>query len=288
MLKNWFKKGLKIFGIALVVLILAVTFLILRFTRPQSDQQIVDEFENDTVQPTIDHFNYSDKEVRVIKMQKKIDTSLTTIVFVHGSPGSSMDFKRYLKDTALNKRANLIAYDRIGYGNHNRGEVLNSVEKELEVLNQVMNGINSEKIILVGYSYGGTIVMASPKKYKKKISLAASVRGDLEPMFWILNIYKWKFTRPLVPIVFQAAAREKLKHITELPNLENQWNISESKVLSIHGTSDKIVPFENSVFLEKIMDRDKFKLLPIEGGNHTLVWNKFNLIDKEILKSLDD
>ncbi len=288
MQRKWLRKGLKIIGIAVVVLILVISFLVYRFTKPQTDQQIIDKFENDTFQPTIDHFYYNDKEVRVIKMQKEIDTSLTTLVFVHGSPGSSMDFKRYLKDTALNKRANLIAYDRIGYGNNNRGKVLNSVEKEVEVLDHVINGINSEKIILVGYSYGGTIVMASPKKYKKKIALAAAVRGDLEPMFWILNFYKWKITRPLIPKVFQAAAQEKLKHVTELPTLENQWNISESKVLSIHGTADRIVPFKNSVFLEKIMDKDKFKLLPIEEGNHGLVWNKFDLIDKEILKSLDN
>jgi pimeloyl-ACP methyl ester carboxylesterase len=288
MKNKWIKIGLKTIGIAIVVLILIASFFIYRFTKPKTDQAIIDKFVNSEIQPTLDYIYYNDKKVRLIKMQKEIDTSLITLILVHGSPGSSMDFKRYLKNIELNKRANLIAYDRIGYGNNNVGEVLNSVEKEVDVLHKIIDDLDSEKIVLVGYSYGGTIVMASQKKYKKKIILAAAVRGDLEPIFWLLNIYKWEFTRPLIPKIIQAAAQEKLKHVIELPNYENQWNISESNVLSIHGTLDRIVPFQNSLFLERILDKDKFKLLPIEEGNHALIWNQFDLINSELLKSLDD
>lgn len=288
MKNKWIKIGLKTIGIAIVVLILIASFFIYRFTKPKTDQAIIDKFVNSEIQPTLDYIYYKDKKVRLIKMQKEIDTSLITLILVHGSPGSSMDFKRYLKNIELNKRANLIAYDRIGYGNNNVGEVLNSVEKEVDVLHKIIGDLDSEKIVLVGYSYGGTIVMASQKKYKKKIILAAAVRGDLEPIFWLLNIYKWEFTRPLIPKIIQAAAQEKLKHVMELPNYENQWNISESNVLSIHGTLDRIVPFQNSLFLERILDKDKFKLLPIEEGNHALIWNQFDLINSELLKSLDD
>jgi pimeloyl-ACP methyl ester carboxylesterase len=288
MKKKWIKLGLKIIGIAIIVLILIASFFIYRFTTPKTDQAIIDKFVNTDLQPTLDYVYYNNKKVRLIKMQKEIDTSLTTLILVHGSPGSLMDFKRYLKNIELNKRANIIAYDRIGYGNNNIGEVLNSVEKEVDVLHKIIEDLDSEKIVLVGYSYGGTIVMASPKKYKKKIILAAAVRGDLEPIFWLLNVYKWDFTRPLIPKTIQAAAQEKLKHVIELPNYENQWNISDSNVLSIHGTTDRIVPFQNSLFLERILDKDKFKLLPIEEGNHALIWNQFDLINSELLKSLDD
>jgi len=288
MKKKWLEIVLKIIGVGLIVLILVVSFFLYRFTRPISDQAIIEKFKDETIQPIIDSFTYKNKKVRVIKMQKKIDTSLPTLVFVHGSPGSSMDFKTYLANEDLNKKANLITYDRIGYGNTNIGEVLNSVEQELDVLHILIKDLNSENIVLVGYSYGGTVVMADTNKYKRKIALAAAVRGDLEPMFWLLNIYKWCITRPLVPNKLQAAASEKFRHLTELESIKDQWNKSESKVLSIHGTSDKIVPFQNSLFLEEIMDKDKFTLLPIKEGNHGLVWNQFDLINNEILKSLNN
>jgi pimeloyl-ACP methyl ester carboxylesterase len=128
--------------------------------------------------------------------------------------------------------------------------------------------------------------MAAIENYKQKIALAPSVRGDLEPMFWVLKLYEWNATRTLIPEILQAASKEKLKHVTELPTLKKQWNISKSKVLVIHGTSDKIVPFENSLFLEKIMDKDKFSLISIKKGTHALVWTDFELIISEILKTL--
>ena len=288
MKKKWIRIVLKIMGFGLLILILVISFLLYRFTKPISDQAIIEKFEDSPIQPVIDSFYYKDKKVRIIKMQKEIDNDLPTIVFVHGSPGSSMDFKKYLQNTELNKKANLITYDRIGYGNTSIGKVLNSIEQEVEVLHLLVEDLDHEKVILVGYSYGGTVIMADPDKYKKKIALAAAVRGDLEPMFWLLNIYKWCTTRPLVPKILQAASSEKYRHLTELQDIEDQWNLSESKVLSIHGTSDRIVPFQNSLFLKKIMDKEKFELLPIEEGNHALVWNQFDLINNEILKSLSN
>ncbi len=288
MKKGWIKKTVKISGFIFIALILVISVLVYRFTKPNTDLQIIEKFEDESFQPVINYIIYKDKKVRVISMQKELDSTLPVLLFVHGSPGSSMDFNRYLKNEELNNRANLITYDRLGYGNMNTGEVLNSVGEEVEVLHQIIDKIDSENIILIGYSYGGTIILASQKKYKKKIALAAAVRGDLEPMFWALNLYKWNLTRPLIPKVLQAASEEKLRHVTELKKYENQWNISESKVLSIHGKLDKIVPFQNSMFLKNIFDKDKFTLLPIENGNHSLIWTDFELINQQILNSLKD
>jgi pimeloyl-ACP methyl ester carboxylesterase len=288
MKKGWIKKTIKISGFIFIALILVISVLVYRFTKPNTDLQIIEKFEDESFQPVINYIIYKDKKVRVISMQKELDSTLPVLLFVHGSPGSSMDFNRYLKNEELNNRANLITYDRLGYGNMNTGEVLNSVGEEVEVLHQIIDKIDSENIILIGYSYGGTIILASQKKYKKKIALAAAVRGDLEPMFWALNLYKWNLTRPLIPKVLQAASEEKLRHVTELKKYENQWNISESKVLSIHGKLDKIVPFQNSMFLKNIFDKDKFTLLPIENGNHSLIWTDFELINQQILNSLKD
>ncbi len=282
--KGWIKKVLKIIGIILMVLIVAFSILFYRIFRPLSDLQIVEKFETETIQPFIKHIDFRDKKVRVIQMQKEIDSTLPTLIFVHGSPGSSMDFKRYLSDEELNKKANLITYDRIGYGENDRGDILNSVDEEVDLLHLIIEDFNLNKLILIGYSYGGTTVLASTKNISKKIILAGAVKGDLEPMFWAMNLYKWKFTRPFIPKVFQGASREKLRHINELVAYENKWNLSETKVISIHGSADRIVPYENSLFLKDLLDQDKFELITIEEGTHSLIWTNFEMIKKEILK----
>ncbi len=284
MKKNWKKIFMKIVGASVLILILLLTVGIFQFSKRKSDKKIVKTFQKDSAQVFIKHLDFNNKDIRVLEMQKELDGTLPTLVLVHGSPGAALDFKKYLLDFELNKKYNIIAYDRIGYSDVATGEVLNSVADEVEVLHEVIKSLNSENIVLLGYSYGGTIALASTKNYKKKIILAGAVKGDLEPMFWALNIYKWKLTRPLVPKVFQAASQEKLEHVTELPAYENKWDISEASILSIHGKKDKIVPFENSLFLQEKIDKDKFTLLAIDNGNHSLVWTNFELIKSEILK----
>ena len=286
MKKARWKKFFKIAGIVLLLFLVVLVVLFYQFTKPNTTTQILEKLSSDRLYPAIRNIDYKNKNVRVIEMQKAIDTTLPILVFIHGSPGSSMDFKKYLLDAGLYQKANIITYDRIGYGDENTGEVLNSISAELEVLEGVLKNWDPKKIVLVGYSYGATIVMAATKNYKQKIALAPSVRGDLEPMFWALKLYDWEITRGLIPDIFQAATKEKLKHITELPNLEKQWNKSDSKVMVIHGTSDKIVPYQNSLFLEKIMDKDKFQLISLENGTHALVWTEFEFIKNEILKTL--
>ena len=280
------RKILKIIGWTLLVLVIILVYLIYAFTSPSSDAEILEKFEGDSIQPIISYEVFKDKQVRVIAMQKEIDSLLPILFFVHGSPGSSMDFRRYLSDPVLNSLANIISYDRIGYGPERTGEVLNTLQEEVDLLHQLLKGMDVSKVVLVGYSYGGTVVMASDLDYKKKIALAASVKGDLEPMFWAMNLYSWKLTRPLIPKVFRGASIEKFRHVTELGEYEKKWNVSKSKVLSIHGKEDFIVPFENSIYLQQLLDKTKFSLIPLEEGNHSLIWTNFDLIKIELIKSL--
>ena len=274
-------------GLVFLILFIALVILFYRIFSPKSDGEVLEILQTETNQAFIKYARYKNKPVRMIHMQKEIDTMLPTLLLIHGSPGSALDFKKYLLDKELNKKYNLITYDRIGYGNENRGEVVGSLKKEVEVLDAVLKGIKTTNVILAGYSYGGTTALASTKKYKRKLLLAAAVRGDLEPMFWAIKLYQWKFTRPLVPKVFQAATEEKLRHITELINYENRWDISETRIISIHGKLDRIVPYQNSIFLENKLDPRTFKLITLEEGRHDLIWTDFDLI-KNIFLKLDE
>ncbi len=60
--------------------------------------------------------------------------------------------------------------------------------------------------------------------------------------------------------------------------------INPSNVLSIHGDSDGIVPYENSLFLQKQFPENQFELKTIKGAGHALVWSNFDFIKNELLK----
>jgi len=281
-----FKKILKIIGIVIGVLFIGLLIAAHIFLKPKSDTEVLEKLVNSHHKPHIYYNSYKEFKYRVIAMQQVIDTVLPTLVFVHGSPGSLLDYSRYFKDSTLNTKANILSYDRIGYGINNAGNVQGSIAFELEILHDLIKEIPPEKIVLIGYSYGGPVVLASPKKYKYKVSLASSISGDLEPMFWMLNFYKWKLTRPLIPNLLKAAAKEKYAHLTDLPNYDDKWSISQSPIINIQGDKDWIVPYENSKILQNTIDANKFRMVTIDGGGHELIWSDFELIKNEILKTV--
>ena len=282
-----FKRILKIVGVVLFVLISGLLIAAHQFLKPTSDQKIKKELNTNYTTPTIKYNKFKDYEYRVVSTRSELDTTLPILIFVHGSPGAAMDFERYLKDSTLNARANLVAYDRVGYGPKNNGNTPADLKVEVAILHDLIKEYPEEKIVLAGYSYGGPVILASDKNYKYKISMAAAVVGEYEPMFKALVFYDFKATRWLMPAKARAAAKEKYAHVEEFPQYKEVWNSSASKIINIHGDEDWIVPYKNSEFLQEIIDANKFEMVTIKGGGHDLIWTNFDLIKKELLKTLD-
>ena len=287
MKRSFWRKLLRITGLSLLLIVIVLAVVAYRFISPKSDEQILEAFEGERHQPNIRFSEYHGKKIRVIEMQPEIDTVLPTLVFVHGSPGSSLDFKRYLKDEELNAKYNLIAYDRVGYSDRNPGTPLNSLDQEVELLHSLLMKYDISNTIVLGYSYGGTVVMASPLDYQKKVALAAAVKGELEPMFWALKLYEWKLTRPLLPGVLRAASEEKMRHIEELNDDDDRWKASGSQVLAVHGKKDFIVPFQNSLYLAELLG-NRLDLVTLEEGDHALIWTEFDLIKGLLLGKMKE
>lgn len=281
-------KILKIIGILILCAFIVLVVLFYRFSTPKSDEYIKNDFAEEGVEVYIKHQKFKKFKYRILTTHKEIDSTIPTLVFIHGSVGSALDFKSYLKDSLLNVNANLITYDRIGYGLDQTGDVQESIEFEASMLEAITKGLKLQNTILIGYSYGGPITLASKKDYKKIMLLAPAVYSKVEPMPWALNMYKWSATRWLMPDVWKAASKEKLSHKTDLEKFENSWNSIPSQVISIHGNEDWIVPYENSLYLKKIFDANQFELVTLEGAGHGLVWTRFEDIKSIILHQLKE
>ncbi|MGV6845691.1 MAG: alpha/beta fold hydrolase [Lutibacter sp.] len=280
------KKILKIIGILLIIGMVFIGYQFNRISTPKSDQDIVATFKEKNVPIFLQKKVFKGRSYRLVSAQQQIDTVKPTIVFVHGSIGSALDFKNYLLDAELRKRANLITYDRVGYGIYNTGKVFNSILLEKEMLEDIVKNIPTLKLIIVGYSYGGPIALASLKKYKKIILLAPAVYSKYEKQPWLINFYKWKLTRFLVPKTWQAASIEKLNHANDLSNFENQWTANPSKIICVQGNDDWIVPFENSLKLKNDFPKEQFELKVLKNAGHALIWTHFKEIKKIILNQL--
>ncbi|MGQ3678847.1 alpha/beta fold hydrolase [Tenacibaculum discolor] len=279
------KKILKVVGVTLFVLFLILYYLFWNFSAPKSDTKVLEKFSDSSHTPILTYENFKGFEYRKLSIIK--DTTLPTLIFVHGTIGSSTDFVKYMKDSVLLGKANMISYDRIGYNYQDKNPVQESIAFERDMLKSILQGYNPNKTILVGYSYGGPIALAIQQKIRKVILLAPAVYSEIEPMPWSLNLYKWKLTRWLVPPIWQEASREKLSHKQDLQLFENNWNSTPNNLVSIHGTNDWIVPFENSLFLKERFPKNQFELISISDAGHGFIWSKFDTIKELLIQQLD-
>ena len=278
------KKIVKVSLVVVFLLLISVYFLFISFSSPKSSLKILEEYKDKNIKIEILDNRYKTFKFRSLSFQKEIDSSKLNMVFIHGAIGSSTDFNNYLQDSLIRIKFNMFSYDRIGYNHDEKMLAQQSIEFEKDLLEHYIKKLDSKKTVLVGYSYGGPIALASKKKYKKIVLLAPAVYSKVEPMPFMLNFYKWKLTRWLVPHVWKSASLEKLNHKEELRKFENNWNDGLSNVISIHGDMDGIVPLENSLFLEDQFSKDKFELKVIKNVGHSLVWSNFEFIKLELLK----
>jgi uncharacterized protein len=279
------KRFLKILSGLVLIVFVIVYSLFYYYTQPKSDNDIHSKFSDQRIKPTITYKIFKNLTFRELSIIS--DESLPTIVFVHGTIGSSIDFLAYMKDSSLSKKANFLSYDRVGYNYNDKNNVQESIAFERDLLQSITKDLAKNKTILVGYSYGGPIVLADFNKYKSLVLLAPAVYSEVEPMPWLVNIYKWKLTRWLVPPIWQKASKEKLSHQKDLKNFETEWSKNPNEIISIHGKEDVIVPYSNSEYLLSQFNKNQFKLITIPKAGHSLVWTEFNFIKEQLIKLLN-
>ncbi len=286
-MRRFLIKTFKVVGYILVGLLVTILILINIFFKPKTDDDIRKIFSEGNITLQLKTLKFKDVNFRVILTRKELDTTLPNLVFIHGSPGSAMDFKRYLLDKDLNTKANLIAFDRVGYGKWNVGDI-RKISFEVAMLNSLTSEMDISNTILVGYSYGAPVALASKKEYKKIVLCAPAVYSEVEPMFWMLNFYKWKVTRWLMPNLLKAASKEKLQHQNDLREFEQSWGDNASDIYVIHGDKDWIVPYENSLFIQNQFPKERFELITLKEAGHELIWSRFDEIKRELLKVIEE
>ena len=163
------KKILKIIFTLLLVLLVGLYVVFYTFTAPKSDAKILEAYESSLIKPELTKEKYKEFSFRKITIQN--DSVLPTLVFVHGTIGSVNDFSKYMSDSLLQTKFNMIAYDRIGYNYKDENHVQESIAFERDMLLDVIKELNKDKVILVGYSYGGPIALSIKEKVKKIILL---------------------------------------------------------------------------------------------------------------------
>lgn len=214
------------------------------------------------------------------------------VLFVHGAPGSWDAYMKYLGDTALMHRAQLVSVDRPGYGNSGLGEAVTSIEEQAAMIKPILDANKSGKpAILVGHSLGGPVIarmaMDYPQQVGALIMLAPAIDPDHEKIFSISYPANWKIFRWMVPAVWRVTNDEKLTHVEELKKMLPLWAGIKVPCTYMYGKKDGLVPPVNVAFAEKMLVNAPLKITAFPDENHFIPWTQQDSVTRVILSYLE-
>lgn len=111
-------------------------------------------------------------------------SSLPTLVFVHGSPGSWMNYAIYMWDTLLQKKFRIVSIDRPGFGYSDFGNALHLQEQASIILPVLQSLKNEHPMFLCGHSMGGPVAVElaakDPSLFNTIVIAAGALAVNLE------------------------------------------------------------------------------------------------------------
>jgi len=215
--------------------------------------------------------------------------SRKAVLFLHGTPGSWMDFNSFLSDSILRSNFQLIAIDRPGHGLSDFDKSMMSIAEQGAVITKFIKEYNFDSIIVVGYSYGGPIagILAVNDDFPiSKLVLLSPANGpDCEPIFWFNKLLSITIIRSLFPRFVGVANDEKMRHAEELEAVLSIWSRIDIPAIHVHSVEDWIAPYSCNVsFSRDHLKVSQLEIISLAGEPHFLPSTKLEFVKELILK----
>lgn len=216
--------------------------------------------------------------------------SLPTLVFIHGSPGSWMNYMSFMWDSSMRKKYRIVAIDRPGFGYSDFGKAVH-LQEQCAIIMPVLQKLKTKQpMFLVGHSMGGPVLVKlaadNSSLFERIVIVAGSIDAEQEktetwrkvmanrPLYWFL------------PGAFAPSNTEILYLKKDLVPLQNDFKNITCNVLFVHGDKDTWVPIGNIAYGKRMMTHAKsIASDTLFGAGHNIPWERTAEF-KEILLNL--
>jgi pimeloyl-ACP methyl ester carboxylesterase len=279
------KKTWQVFAGLIIVWIFLSQCLIMR--NRLSDRKAYKIFENKNVPLQI-----SDTLIGKRNLHYAVSGSadLPALVFIHGSPGSWMNYMKFMWDSSLRKQYRIISIDRPGFGYSNFGKAMH-LKPQAELILPVLRSLKTDQpMILCGHSMGGPVAVQlaamDPILFKKIVIVAGALdlaQEKTESWRKIMNNYPLYW---MLPGAFGPSNTELLFLKKDMVGLQQEFAKVTCDVYFIHGDKDSWVPIENIAFGKKMMLNARSIIADtIKGADHQIPWKNKEAFTRLLLNA---
>lgn len=274
-----------------IILLPVVSLILIKLTGSmklrKSNDQILGALYNYPINKIIDTIAIGNRNIVYLRTSKRDSKAKEAVLFVHGSPGSLDAFVKYMHDDSLLAQADLVAYDRPGFGHSDFGKSLTSLRRQAATLQSLMKKLGYERYWLVGHSYGGAVIIQAAIDDQRKIAgmaiIAGSVVYEIEPVAAWRKWVNLPFIKGILPFALRVSNEELMSLRRDLRMIDDDWNSIRVPVSLIHGKEDILVPFENlELAKEKLVTSDSVRTVVFNDENHFILWTRRDSIIGEI------
>jgi pimeloyl-ACP methyl ester carboxylesterase len=153
------------------------------------------------------------------------------VVLIHGNPGSHHDYTLAVVER-LSQSYHVVAFDRPGHGYSERHDSIHTtVEIQARVIRDALQKLALEQPVLVGHSWGGSLVLAAAVAYGRDLSgivlLAPAAYPSVPFEWWSLvphvPLVGNFFVNTLTPFVGRAIVRKSLRLAYEPQDVQHEY-----------------------------------------------------------------
>jgi len=153
------------------------------------------------------------------------------VVLIHGNPGSHHDYTFAVFETLIQSYY-VVAFDRPGHGYSERHDsVHTTVEVQARIIHDALQLLAIEKPVLVGHSWGGSLVLAAAVAYGKDLSgivlLAPAAYPSVRVEWWSLlprvPLLGEFVVNTLTPFLGRAFVRKSLKQAYDPQDVQHDY-----------------------------------------------------------------
>ncbi|HBV75550.1 MULTISPECIES: alpha/beta fold hydrolase [Vibrio] len=240
------------------------------------------------IKHNIEHKNYRLHYVSAGKKNKP------SIVFVHGTPGGWGTFATYFEQSELLKHFQFFSIDRPGWGQstYPSGDFPVSLSEQSRLLAPLLKEIattSQQKVILVGHSYGGSLVPKLAADYPEYVRGILILAGDVGPKLaqarWF-NVALHYIPSFLIPDPWYESNKEVLAIAPSLEKSQDQYRSITQPITFLQGTDDELVRPDNANYAKTLFKRSNLEVKWLKDAGHII--NLTNVADVvAAIKALD-